>query len=567
MTKPLSFTQKKWIISNSSSDNESIFEDLLLQRNINPENFHLFLNPSWDQLLDPFLMKDMKKSILRIKQAIDQQQRIMIFGDFDADGITATIILVHALKSLGALVSYRIPNRNKDSHGLKKYLIDEIAEKSVDLIITCDCGTNDFEEIEYAYQLGIDIIITDHHQQDSAKISDKAIGIINPHQESCNYPEQNLSGSGIAFKVIQALSTYYFKENPALQRDFLAEYLPISAIGIITDCVPLQGESRVISALGIPKFLDSKWTGLQELLTISGINSRDISEETVGFCIGPHLNAASRIGNVLEATQLFLGQTSEIQKRLQVLQKYNEKRKELTKYYIDLAQQKVDETQNFQFILMDECLPGILGLIGSRLADDLNSPAILMVKAGENIQASCRAPEGYDIITALKSCDSTLFNMLGGHAGAAGFSIPAKNLSKLKQQLTNYFATIKPSIVEISVDAILNPQAISSEFMQFIKKMAPFGTENPAPIFKFKQVKIKNIVNLGKTGEHLKIIISHQDKDENIEELELLAFFWGKYRENFKIGEYLDVLFTLGQNTWRDVTSIQFKLVDARRAV
>jgi single-stranded-DNA-specific exonuclease len=420
-----SFSGKSWTPSSEKIESFThLMEVLLTERGLRkPEEISRFLSPCLTHLHDPFQMHDMQRACERILQARAKKERVMILGDFDADGITSTVILTDALKRLGLPVSYRIPDRNQDSHGLKNYLIDEIAQKEVSVVISCDCGINDNKEVQYAREkYDLDVIITDHHTSDPGRYPDRAVAVLNPKKSDCDYPEKELSGAGVAFKLITALASLIYEKNPEKIADFLRPYLEISAIGLVADCVRLQGENRILVRYGLEGLKNSAWDGLQKLLKRNQINPQNINADTIGFCIAPRLNAASRMGDVLRAAQLFLGDRVQNFERLSYLERLNKERQIITEQYFQEAYPQFDPQKKYQIFLEKNWKPGILGLIGSRFVEKYDQPIIAaQIREDGFMAASCRAPEGYSMVEALQSCGEGFLSRWAGMPERRGF--------------------------------------------------------------------------------------------------------------------------------------------------
>ncbi len=553
-----SLLNKKWTPAPEIEDEEGLYSHLLSLQGLNdPEEISQYLNPRPSHLHAPEQMLGMKEAVDRIQRAITQQERIMIYGDFDADGITSTVILVSALKELGAKVSYRIPDRGKDSHGLKNYHIDEIAEQNVRLIITCDCGINDHKEVEYAAKKGMDVIITDHHEPDPKRFPKKAVAILNPLRSKCAYPEKNLSGSGVALKLIQGVANSHFASE-AQTNEFVDKYYEVCVIGLVADCVKLSGENRVLAKIGLEKLKNPQWEGLKELLVQSDIDLEGISEETIGFHIAPRLNASSRIGNVLMATQLFLGEEKGHFDRVQKLEKWNVYRQDLTEAAMAQAHPQINEGADFQYFTHPDWLPGILGLVAGRYCNQLGVPIIAGRKQDGLIKASCRAPKGYSIIAALKSCEDC-FLQYGGHDGAAGFSIKEEDLSRLIDQLNDYFRTTEAEVQNTTaVSAVIGDHLLTLDLAEFLKQMGPYGIGNPLPIFRLNDLTVIQHENIGKNKNHLRL--TTQDKNGTI--IEFMAFFLGELSSDLEAQEKIDALCTIGINYWRGEAQLQLRLED-----
>ncbi len=555
-----SFLGKKWQDAPEIKTLEEFISKALSTRGLEThEEIDNFCNPKLSHLHDPFGIWSMGCAVSRIKKAIKNKERIVVFGDFDADGITSTVILVDGLKKLDAQVSYRIPSRKDDGHGLKKYLIDEIASKDVSLIITCDCGVNDKEQVEYAARKGIDVIISDHHSSDKTKFPDKAVAVLNPNITQCNYPEKTLAGAGVAFKLITALASELL-DVPEEIMEFLTPYLELVAIGTVADCVPLTGENRILVSFGLEKMKDSSWAGIETLKERSNIDSSGINTDTIGFAIAPKLNAASRLGDVLRATELFLGNSSQNYERLTYLDGLNEKRKILTQKHIKDAQLQLDKKSSFQFLIDPDWEVGILGLMASHISDKMSQPVFAGIEKSDNtIAFSARAPAGYSIINALNNCDSNLFLGFGGHDGAAGFQAKKENFDKIKNSLEEYFTKNKQKEISTVIEAIVSPQILNFELINFFKLISPFGKDNLQPILCLKNVKISSFNLIGKDQNHLKIT-----GKVNNEFVEFIGFFWGELAQKIKSDRFYDICFTVSENIWNGERKLQLKLIDMR---
>lgn len=534
----LSLTGKKW----SVSPQLEAFEDFKKIRGFFPET----------ESIDPFEMHDMDIACTRIYQAIEHKERIMVFGDFDADGITATVILVHALQRLGAKVSYRIPDRVKDSHGLKNHLIDEIAENKVDLIVTCDCGINDNISVKHAVSLGIDVIITDHHTPDKNRFPSDAVAVVNP-KLSPDFPDQDLSGSAVALKLIEAL----IREKKSA--DFLFPYYEMAAIGTVADCVSLTGENRRIVKTGLSYMKNSAWSGLQFLLESNRVAPENINAQTIGFTIAPRINAASRIGDCFVAVQLFLGKESDHARRVEYLENLNNERKVLTTEGVEMAAVQIQGDKNCQVLFHEHWEPGILGLIASRYCEQLGQPIIASTLNNGKLSASCRAPQGVCMVSGLKK-SADFFLGFGGHAGAAGFVAKPDQLDSIRESLQTHFSKYEMPTPEVEIDAWIDVNLLDKKSADFLETLAPFGEGNPKPIFGMKDFGVSSIETLGSSGQHFKIYGKHCDKS-----IEILAFFAEGYIDNIRSEDTVDILIEFSQKYWRGQSQFEYKLVDIKK--
>ncbi len=564
MKKQLSFSQKTWKF-NAENEVHSLpeLQEILLQTRGLTEHAEIkkFLEPSLKDLVSPWEMSGMREAVARVCEGIAKKERIVVFGDFDADGITATVILVQILEKLGAQVSYRIPERNIDSHGLKKHLLDDLIARDVKLVISVDCGINDAAEVTHAKENGLDVIITDHHHSSEKSFPHDAIAVINPKLPDNGETYGNLAGVGVAWKLALALIEEMAGEQPELLQEILAPLLEIAAIGTIADCVELVDENRIIVKFGLEKMKETPWEGLQTLLEETGVSLAEISEETVGFVIAPHMNAASRIGNVLTASQLFLAKDGKHHARVSQLQELNKERRALTEEAVGEAKEQVRLGAPFQMFYAENWKPGILGLLAARYCQQLGVPVVACTKRDDGtISASCRAPEAYSIIEGLHAVQD-LLEGYGGHDGAAGLFMKAENYEEIKKELDKYFLAQNVGELPQIVDAWVEPTLLNFELVDFLKYFAPFGAGNPAPILGLKGVKIRGVRPMGKTGNHARF-----SGELDGEELELVAFFAEHIIDEVKEGDVVDVAVTIGENEWMGERRLQLRVEDARRA-
>ena len=579
MKKQLSFTGKHWKFRIEAEPNKSIDSLEKLQESIlsdlgleNPAKIQQFINPSLNDLRDPFALKNMNKAVARTIQAIKNGERIMVAGDFDADGITSTVILVSALQACGAKVSYFIPDRTNDSHGLQKKFMENFAEKNVKLVITCDCATNDAEEISYGKELGIDTIVTDHHQMDPARFPKEAVAVVNC-QTSDNLDERNLSGSAVAFKFATALVSTFFVQEQKKISEIIEPLLEIATIGIISDCVKLVGDNRIIAKYGLAKMSRTSWNGLKILLERLKINKVD--EQAIGFFIAPHLNAASRLGDVMIAVQLFLGNPAKNEERVAYLMDLNRERRVQTDLMIKSAEKQIQTGAACQFFFAENWEQGILGLAASHFVEKLNVPIVMgtIRQIDGMLSASCRAPEGYSMIDGLEN-SAKFLESFGGHAGAAGFIAKPENLEKIRGNLNKFFAQEVSKEPFIEGESFLNPEILNLDLVEFLNFLSPFGAGNPAKIFGLQKVKITDIYTMGKDGNHARFtgfvpsVGTGRDlsSSKNKQEIQFVAFFAENFLEKIKIGDEIDILVSVSENEWQGKTSVQLKLIDARKS-
>lgn len=562
MEKQVSLTGKQWTDAPQAEGLEWLCEYVLAQKGIEfYDDMERFLYPTTEQLHDPWEMKDMHVAVERIQHAIENKERIIVYGDFDTDGVTSTVILVSALQELGGMVSYRIPHREKDSHGLKKYILDEIAEKKVGLVITCDCGINDMDEVAYGAELGMDIIVTDHHESDPKRYPKKACAVVNTLQEGCAYPDKNLSGAGIALKLIMALSEQMI-EDEEKREVFLEKYIEMCGIGLVADCMQLVGENRVLAKMALEKMQKTKWKGLEYILSKAEVVRESINEETIGFVIAPKINAASRVGDVMVAAQLFLGMDAKIPEKVDILDVWNDKRRNMTQEYMAESQEQIQPDAPCQCLYNPEWKAGILGLVAGRHCEALGVPVITMSdKPGGKVGASCRAPEGYHMEEALRSCGE-LFTHFGGHEGAAGFVAPKENKEKIIAAVTEFFAKQEHKAVPRDITAWVDNTILDGNLLQFLDHMRPFGAGNPQPVLGIQNITVTDIKMLGQQQNHARI---KGTKDG--EHFEWMGFFWDHVASVMQVGMRYDIAFTVSANYWNGTKNLQLRMVDVRPVV
>ncbi len=516
-----------------------------------------FFQPRFEDLHSPFLLGDIKPAIARIKTAIQTKERIMIFGDFDADGITSTVLLMEGLSALGAQVSYRIPDRNTDSHGLKNHLINEIASKNVSLIITCDCGVNDVESLLYAQEKNIDVIVTDHHSPNPDITHRPAFSVINPLLPTCPYPESHLSGSAVVFKVLQAC----IEESNITPSDAYAlihKLLEIATIGLVADCIPLVGEARSIVQLGLQALKRTQWPSIRILFERHNIDPETITSDTIGFVIAPRLNAASRLGNVQTAVQFFLSDERKSKQLLDELEQLNQDRKTLTQLLYDESISQIRPHAHCQFLFEPHWQNGILGLLASKHAQTLNVPVIACCMRHDGfLGGSCRAPDGYSIIEALHTT-SEFLESYGGHDGAAGFRMKPEHQTLFIRSLDEYFATRRPK--EESLDyPFLSPDLLHLQTLDTIRRFAPFGSGNPNPVWGITHCLIQKIYTMGEHKNHIRLLTQCKNK-----EVTFVGFFADSFIPHVEEGMTVDILYTFNDSYWKEKRSLSMHIVDIK---
>lgn len=544
-------------ISNKFNINK-LLAQILINKGITEENeIEIFLNPKRNNFYDPFLMPDMEKAINRIISAIQNKEKILIYGDYDVDGITSTTVLKKFLEERGANPEYHIPNRLKEGYGLNKQAIEEIAKRGTQLMITVDCGISAIEETEFAKSLGIETIITDHHEP--GDILPNAYAIIDAKIKTNKYPFNQLAGVGVVFKVIQAISIKLGLE----EKEYL-KYLDLVCLGTISDIVPLIDENRVIAKLGLKLVNVTKNLGLKTLLISSGYKIAD--SNTISFGIAPRINACGRMGFAEQALQLLLSNENEqVIELARKLNEYNKERQEKEKEIFEEAIKQIDkvEERNPAIILAGiGWHHGVTGIVSSKITEIYFKPSILIGFEGQEGKGSGRSIPGIDLHEAILKCNNKL-ERFGGHAMAIGLSIERKNFESFKKELNEYLRKKDINQIKqiIMIDAIANLKDISLKTVEELKLLEPFGEVNRMPIFCFKNLKIESIRALTE-GKHLKINL----RDDNML-ISAIGFNMGEKSIEYKLGDRVDVVGALEINEYNGMKSIQLNLKDIMKSL
>lgn len=538
---------KKNIISyDETSDNQNI-EEILMKRFDDP----LELERTIDDLHDPFGLKDMDKAVERILQAKQNDEKVMIFWDYDVDGVTSTSILMHFLKKIGIKASYRLPHRVNDWYGLKDYFVDECKELGVSLIITVDCGTRDIDVIKHAKKLWVDIIVTDHHAVPD-EIPEEAVAIVNPKRPDCDYPFKGLAGAGVAFKVMCAVASEVldFEEY----EEYIRESIDICAIGTVADCMTLTGENRLIVIEWLKQIRNSRSRGIRRLIE-DKINT-DLDADVFGFVIWPRLNAAGRMDSPYKAVNLILNNGETLEKTLHEIENLNEQRKFQTKMFVEEALQKVNPKDNLLFYYSPAIEHGIIGIVAGRLTEQFYRPSIVLKDEWDKLVASCRAPEYFSMIEVLEKYKD-YFIAFWGHKQAAGFSIKREKFWEFKTKLLAELNAIdfRAHKKEIKVDKLVGLNELGFGFLYKINKFKPYGIGNTKPVFMVEDLQFTSVEILGKNSrDHIHFKTPHGYK--------IYGFWFGQYLEEIKKAEKIDLIFDMSEDVWMWKKNLMLKVVD-----
>ncbi len=568
--------QKRWTTSETLTDEqqqkvkqiselikcpEMIAEMLVCKGITDPVEINNFFNPSLDDVFDPFIFKDMKKAVERIIRAINKEEMIMIYGDYDVDGTTSTALLYLGLKKVGAIVNYYIPHRMIDGYGLSLCGVDQIKENGAQVIISVDCGINAIEEVKQINSLGMDIIITDHHNPKEKLPA--AYAIINPKLKDCEYPFAELAGVGVAYKLLMAV----YSEMEIDFKEAVDKYVDLVALGTIADIVPLTGENRIFASIGLERLVKKQNIGITALINIAGLAEKELNSSDIVFGLAPRINAAGRMGSAMRAVELLVATDEESSKELaQIIERENSLRQQIDQKTFqeacDIIEKKYKNLDETPIIVVssDDWHSGVIGIVASKLVEKYYRPAIMITFKDGIGSGSGRSISGFDLFEALSSVENYL-ETFGGHKYAAGLSILMEYVDILENRLSSYVkehTTPEQLIPPLKLDTKLELYEINENLLEWLNKFAPFGPGNMRPTFYTEGVMVVGFpYNVGKN--HLKIKVV---KDGCT--LDLIGFNLGDFLPFLKKGLFIDIAYSLEFNTWQRRTTIQGKLKDIR---
>ena len=562
--------KKKWILLYKEHRPEDVLKisrklslppviaTIMMNRGIRePEDF---INPTEESLLDPFLMLGMKDATKRILKAIEDHEKIAVYGDYDVDGITSTAIMVKFLRSHKADVMYYIPDRLEEGYGINKGAIDKIAQTGVTLLITVDCGITAVGEIAYAKEKGIDTIITDHHECKDE--TPDAYCLLNPKQPACPYPFKKLAGVGVAFKLLQALTI----EMQFHMRELIEEYADLVAIGTVADVMPLIGENRVIVKKGLELLSFTQNRGIRALADAADINLSNVATGTIGFMIAPRINAAGRMGDPRCAVELLLA-TDDMtaRKYAEKLNRENHERQETEISILEDALNMIENSaalQNDYVIVLahDNWHHGIIGIVASKISERFNKPCILISTDGEVGKGSGRSIRSFNLFKALEYCQDTLLKF-GGHDLAAGLSIAPDRIDEFREKINSY---AKETLTEedfmplLYLDSELPVQYINMNTAERLSILEPYGMGNASPIFFARKMTVAQVRPLSE-GKHVKLTLRSGEFY-----IDAVGFNMGELNEILKNDDLIDIAFNLDINLYRGMRQLQVLLKDVK---
>ncbi len=519
----------------------------------------VFFRPELSQLHDPFLMKDMDLAVSRIEQALQNKEKILVYGDYDVDGTTSVALCYSFFKQLHDRIDYYIPDRNKEGYGISTEGVDYANKNGYTLIIALDCGVKSVDKVAYATQQNIDFIICDHHLPGDEIPA--AIAVLDPKRSDCNYPFKELSGCGLGYKLIQA----YASKNQ-IPNEMVEQYLDLVAVSIASDIVPVTGENRILAYFGLKKLNENPCKGLHQLKELSG-KTDDFTITDIVFSIGPRINAAGRIDDAKNAVKLLIASSFEIAEDAGII--VNLKNVERREFDANITEQALAmilnspemEHRKSTVVYNESWHKGVVGIVASRLTEKYYRPTIVLTKSNGMVCGSARSVLGYDLYEALTAC-SDLLEQYGGHKYAAGLTMKVENVEAFSQRFEEVVcASITDNLLTqvIRLEDELTLSEIDSKFFRILNQFAPFGPQNMAPIFLSTNVSSYRYASIV-GNNHLKMTI--RQKDSSI--FDCIAFGCGDYLEHINLGKPFDVCYTIEQNVWKERKNIQLNIKGIR---
>ena len=568
---------KRWCLKTHTKEEERIQETLTEELKLNPiicqllvqrgittvDGVKSFFKPNLNNLHDPFLMPDMHKAVKRLNKALGNNEKILIYGDYDVDGTSAVSLVYRFLRPYSTMLDYYIPDRYDEGYGISYRSIDYAKEQGITLVITLDCGIKAIDKVRYAKEKDIDFIICDHHMPDD-KLPD-AVAVLDAKRTDSTYPYEHLSGCGVGFKFMQAFAMS--NDIPFATLECLLE---LTAISIASDIVPITGENRILSYYGLKQLNYNPSVGLKGIIRTSGLVGKELTISDIVFKIGPRINASGRMMNGREAVDLLLAKDEKIASEKSAnIDQYNDERREMDRKITDEANAIIDKLKDMEdrkgIVVYDpDWHKGVIGIVASRLTEKYYRPAVVLTKSSDLITGSARSIAGFDIYKAIEGCRDLLENF-GGHTYAAGLSLREENLAGFIERFTKIASeeiTPEQMTPQIDIDAAIELRDINPALMSDLKRMNPYGPDNEKPVFCSYNVRDFGTSRVvGKDGTHLKLEII-----DNSSSIPTHAIAFGMSEYNIHIKDYnpIDICYTIEENTYNGITSIQLLIKDIR---
>lgn len=542
---------------------------LLLQRGItNFEQAKAFFRPQLTDLYDPFLMNDMDKAVDRLNQALrDKRQKILVYGDYDVDGITAVSLVYKFLTTNYANVDFYIPDRYTEGYGISIKGIDYAVENNFSLVIALDCGIKAIEKVAYAKEKGVDFIICDHHTPENGNKLPDAVAVLDPKRLDSTYPDSNLSGCGVGFKFMHA-----FAISNGIEFKSLMPLLDLLAVSIASDIVPVSGENRILAYYGLKQLNSNPSLGMKSIIEVCGLTGKEVTMSDIVFKIGPRLNASGRLQTAGEAVELLISKDlAKAREKSNCIDQCNKERKDLDKSTTDAAIKELDNIEDVEnnasiVIYNPEWNKGVIGIVASRLTEKYYKPTIVLTRSNGFATGSGRSVQGFDVYRAIESCRDLLENF-GGHTYAVGLTMREENVAEFQRRFEKYVAeniTHEQCQPQIDIDAYIDFKEITPKFFRLLKEFNPFGPENMKPIFATRRTFDYGTSRVvGREQEHLKLELI-DSKSECI--MNGIAFGQSDFNDHIKALNPVDVCYTIEENTFNGNTSIQLMIKDIKKS-
>ena len=561
---------------------DPVLATLLVQRGITTfEQARAFFRPSLSSLHDPFLMKDMDKAVSRMEKALEQKEKILIYGDYDVDGTTAVSLVYSFFKNFTDQIEFYIPDRYDEGYGVSYKSIDWAYESGFSLIVTLDCGIKAIEKVEYAKSKDIDVIICDHHLPDE-KVPD-AVAVFDPKQSDCHYPCDELSGCGVGFKFVQA-----FAQTRDIPFDDLLPYFDLLVVSIASDLVSITGENRILAHFGLKQLNENPRKGLLAMINLSSLDPKHITIDDIVFKIGPRINAAGRMESGRIAVDLLTAQTDAEASRIgEEINQHNTDRKaadraitEEAKTLVLTYQGPVSSVEELQekaprglclagtsatIVYNSGWHKGVVGIVASRLVEAFYRPTIVLTRSNGFVTGSARSVHGFDLYEAIDHCSDLLENF-GGHLYAAGLTLKEENLPEFCERIEQFIAariTSSKLVPVVNIDADLSFSGITARFFRILKQFQPFGPGNPLPVFRTENVYDNgNGRRVGADGGHLKLELIEEAQPYH--HIAAIAFNKSEYYQYIKEGNPIDVCYSIVENYYRGIANLQLRVKDIK---
>jgi single-stranded-DNA-specific exonuclease len=569
--------EKRWVIREKADDNlvaklagevgvSRALANLMVQRNIKtPGEAKAFFEPDLSYLHDPFLMKDMNSAVERVSTAIKRNERILVYGDYDVDGITAVAMMYSFLREQYSNVDFYIPDRYKEGYGVSFQGIDFAYQNNCRLLITLDCGIKAVEKVKYARTKGLDVIVCDHHYP--GDVIPKASAVLDPKQGSCNYPYKELSGCGVGFKLIQAFSRVH-----GIPFSKISGYLDLVAVSIASDIVPLTGENRVLAYFGLKQLNESPRTGLREIIREAEI-TRALTIEDVVFKLGPRINAAGRMETGSKAVELLISNDTRVATEIsKEINNFNIERRNVDRTITTEAMRMISEdlrsvNAKTTVLFNPSWKKGVIGIVASRLIETYYRPTVILTESNGFATGSARSVQGYDLYQAIEAC-SDLLESFGGHMFAAGLTLRKENIKPFTERFEQYVnSTITEDqlVPRVFIDSELSFAEISEDFFNSLNKFQPFGPENMSPVFITRNILDTGTGRMvGSSGEHLRLELYQDSALSKV--FPAIAFSQANHFEHIRKGLPFDIAYSVEMNEFRGNRNLQLNIKDIKVA-